>query len=104
MFAGTVVAYGLWAVLGVGLGALVRDQALAIAAALITLLLVEPILGSVREGLLGPFAAAQALQASQLGAPPAASQGTGLLVLAGYATCLVTLGLAAFTGRSGVPR
>jgi ABC-2 type transport system permease protein len=110
---GGVVSFALWAVFGVGIGALVRNQVVALALAIGFSQLVEPI-ARVGLSLISPLksvssylpgAAGDALGGSSLlavsGTGDAAllSQWAGGLVLAAYAAVLLAAGTAALARR-----
>jgi len=93
---GTMVSFPLLAVVGVGAGALLRDQTLAVVVLLVLLLLVEPAVSGAWGAFLGPFTAAQAAQANEVLEVADASQTKGATVLLGWAMMLFALGLAVF--------
>lgn len=109
----TVLALGLWSLIGLGLGVLVRNQAIAVTIALAFTQFVEPVLriaamqwsaaaqvaaylpGSATDAFVGTglFSSMGAFDPSMGGAEPVVLPGwLGLLVLLGYAAVLVLLG------------
>jgi ABC-2 type transport system permease protein len=103
---GQTLATGLWAALGVGLGALVRNQVGAIVGALVFTFVGEPLLGILPAGIgdaiqkWGPSGASNALgnletenTGDLLGQLP------GGLLLAGYALVFVVLGIVTLRRR-----
>lgn len=88
--------YGVcFAVLGVGLGTLVRNQAAALVGALVFLLAIEPALGAVSEGIskYGVSGASLALFGAD-GSGDVIPFWAGALLLAGYALALLAAGTA----------
>jgi hypothetical protein len=81
--AGSVLAAGLAGVLGVGIGAAVRNQTAAVVGTLVAVLLVEPVLSALvpAAGAFLPSAAA----AAAAGHSAAMGWAAGLLVSSGYA-------------------
>jgi ABC-2 type transport system permease protein len=82
--AGTAVHGAIMAVIGIGIGALVREQLVAVVAALVLLYVAEPLTAQLVSpvGRFGPGALAKSLT----GAPPAGAPGAapaGLLLAAG---------------------
>jgi hypothetical protein len=105
---GAAVAYALWAVLGVGVGTLLRNQVLAVIAAPLYLVMIEPI---VRVGLAGaglsrlsqylPDRSATLLIYGLTGGPRLGGQvgvttpwWLSLLVASGYAAMFIAAGIA----------
>jgi ABC-2 type transport system permease protein len=82
--AGTVAAAALGSLLGMGIGGIVRNQALAVGATLLLLLAVEPLVGSLAPsiGRWMPSGLATVLASGQAVADPSLS--TAALVLALY--------------------
>ncbi|MFE1410226.1 ABC transporter permease [Streptomyces sp. NPDC058746] len=101
--AGSVVVMTLWGAIGVGLGALVRNQAVAIVGILLMTQFVEPTLrilasamghpgvGNFLPGGAGDTAAGGTIMTAAAGAEGAA-QPLGFLVLALYAVAVAALG------------
>lgn len=89
----------LFGALGVGLGALLRGQALAIVTAVVGLFVVEPALSAISPAVdrYGPSAASAALSGRDF--PHLPPQGVGGLLLLGYAMIAVGLGVIAFERR-----
>jgi ABC-2 type transport system permease protein len=102
---GQTLATGIWAALGVGLGALVRNQVGAIVGALIWTFLGENLLGIVpgvgdaiqKYGSLGASNALGDLQTDETG--DVLDQIPGGLLLLAYATAFVVAGLLALRKR-----
>ena len=98
---GVVIAFALYAVLGVAVGSLLTNQALAIVAALLWVMLAEPLLGVFLPWLVKwlPGGAAQAVLSGTLPGDPATSSDAllplwgGVLVLIGYAVVFVTVAI-----------
>jgi len=95
---GTMAAAALFGALGVGVGAIITGQAAAITAALVGLLVVEPLLATASEGV-----ADYGLNGSEsaLASEPSAAIGQvggGLLLLL-YAASVVAIGAAVMTRR-----
>jgi hypothetical protein len=96
----------LFAVLGVGFGAVVRNQVGAVVAALGLLYVAEPLLGALpgaggviqRFGLAGLASSASATSAF-LGNAHLLSAPAGAGLLAGYATLVVAVGAVLFRQR-----
>ena len=92
---GTVLAMGLWAVIGAGVGAIVRNQVAVVASGLIWVLMLENLGAGLLEdaGRYLPGQAAHAMaqtsEAIDLLAP-----GVAALLMAAYAGTLVACGLA----------
>jgi ABC-type transport system involved in multi-copper enzyme maturation permease subunit len=103
MLAGGAVAAALWAVIGTGLGALVRGQIVAVAGLCVWLLLIENILvGNVASaGKYAPGASAGALTGltPNGGAATLLTPGLGALLLAGYAATAALFGATGLTRR-----
>ncbi len=104
IIAGGVFWNAAFAAIGVGLGAIVRNQTAAIAGALVWIALVEGILSQL-VGDLGrwlPFASGQALITSDtMGAAELLPQWAGGLMLAGY-VALFAIAAVSFTIRRDV--
>lgn len=85
--------------LGVGLGALLRSQALALVTAFVFFFVAEPVLAviSATADRYGPGAASAALTGRDF--PHLPPQGVGGLVLLGYAALLVAFGAVAIEQR-----
>ena len=105
LLAGSAAAGALWAAIGVGLGALVRNQVPTLIGISAWLLFVEGLLVETSPdvtavGRFGPGAAAAAVSGQGAGAllPPAAA----LLLLAAYAAAAVLIGWLA-TVRRDIP-
>ena len=99
LVAGGAVLAGLYAVLGVGLGALIRNQVGAIVGALVYLLVLEGLIGLIpglddvvpKYGLGGT---SQALRGGEIGAPgDYLAMLPGGLLLAGYVAVIVIAGV-----------
>ncbi|MDQ3963850.1 MAG: hypothetical protein M3277_08075 [Actinomycetota bacterium] len=98
-FAGFLLATGLWAIVGVGIGALVRHQVPAIVGALVWVLVIEN-LGAAFLGAAGrylPGQSAHALAGADL--PDLLAPTVGAAVLATYAAVLWMAGAAAMRQR-----
>jgi ABC-2 type transport system permease protein len=98
MFVGGTIAAGLFALIGLGLGAIVRNQVGAIIGGLVYMLVVEPLAGIIPTfgdwvGKYGLGGASGAL--SQTAGPDTdtVSQLAGGLMLAGYAAILLIIGI-----------
>jgi ABC-2 type transport system permease protein len=91
--AGTLAYTTLFAVLGVALGTLIRNQVLAVAVALAWIGIVEHILVSLAPGVGRwlPAAAGQAIVRTPL--DDLLSPGAGLVLLAGYAVVIAAAGV-----------
>jgi ABC-2 type transport system permease protein len=100
--AGTVGATVLWAAIGVGVGAVVRNQVGAVVGTIVWSLIPEPLLQGLvpRIGKFTPGAASDALSGGT--GADILSPLAGLLVLGLWALVLVAVG-AALTGRRDVP-
>jgi ABC-2 type transport system permease protein len=102
---GTVVTSALWAALGVGLGALVRNQVFAIVGLFVWVFVVEILVFQYLPGVgrFAPGAAGTALTGHTAGDSSAhlLSAPVGGLVLAAYAAAFVVVG-AVVTGRRDV--
>ena len=96
---GCVVACAMWAALGVGLGALIGDQAWAVTAALVYLLLVEQVIMALSADV-GRFTV-QGATTSATGSPPLESLPgwAGVLVLAAWTALFAALGAARTMAR-----
>jgi ABC-2 type transport system permease protein len=104
--AGQVVACALWAALGVGLGALLRNQAGAIVGALAWTFVVEHLLGILPAGIgdaiqkYGTNGASGSLSATPGGpGDDRLGQVSGGLLMALYAAIFVVLGILAMRKR-----
>jgi ABC-type transport system involved in multi-copper enzyme maturation permease subunit len=103
LIAGAALAAGLFAAIGVGLGAIVRGQVATVVGLCVWLLFIEPILlGDLPQaGRFGPGASAGAIA----GATPSQLAGDlvapalGVLLLAGYAAAASIAGAIATTTR-----
>ena len=103
LIAGGALAAGLFAVIGVGLGAIVRNQVAAVVGLCVWLLLIEPILlGDLPDvAKFGPGASAGAIAGaiqSQIG-DALVAPAVGLLLLAAYAGATAVAGAIATTRR-----
>jgi ABC-type transport system involved in multi-copper enzyme maturation permease subunit len=100
---GVVLAAGLFAAIGVGLGALVADQVAAVVVLLVYLLVIDPLLFNVSAfhswSIYLPAAAADALTHVAQHHHPLLTAWQGGLVLAGYAIVLGLAGALALTRR-----
>mgnify|MGYP001335262648 CR=1 FL=1 len=100
--AGTFGALALWGLMGVGLGALLRNQAAALTLALVATLLLEPILGIVLNTADMPEAVAYLpggaanLMAGGTSFGEEGSALNGFAVLAGYTAAALAAGAARF--------
>jgi len=96
LLAGGAVAAALWATIGVGVGAVVRNQVGALIGLCVWLLLVETtLIGNVpSEGKFAPGASAGALAGAiqTQSARSLLAPGLGALLLAGYAVAAVVVG------------
>jgi len=103
LLVGTIVMSALWAALGVGLGALVRNQVAAIVGLCAWVFVVESIVLEYLPGLgrYAPAAAGTAMTGSAVGDPSAdlLSGPVGAAVLAAYAAALLAAGAAAVSRR-----
>jgi ABC-type transport system involved in multi-copper enzyme maturation permease subunit len=103
MLAGGAAASALWAVIGTGVGTLVRSQIAAVAGLCVWLLLIENILiGNVPSaGKYTPGASAGALAGlmPNAGATTLLAPALGVVFLAGYAAAAAGVGLGAITRR-----
>jgi hypothetical protein len=93
------LASALWAVIGVGVGAVVRHQVAAIVGGIIWILIGDDLAsGALKSaGRFFPVQAANAL--AHLSRAGLLAAWTGGLVFAGYAVLLVTLGSIAMSRR-----
>jgi ABC-type transport system involved in multi-copper enzyme maturation permease subunit len=103
LIAGGALAAGLFAVIGVGLGAIVRNQVAAVVGLCVWLLLIEPILlGDLPDAAkFAPGASAGAIAGaiqSQIG-DALVAPAVGLLLLAAYAGAATVAGAIATTRR-----
>ncbi|MDA2815036.1 ABC transporter permease subunit [Nocardiopsis sp. RSe5-2] len=100
--AGTFGSLALWGLMGVGLGALLRNQAAALTLALVATLLLEPVLGIVLNTADMPEAAAYLPGGAanrMAGGTAFGEEGsalTGFAVLAGYTAAALAAGAARF--------
>lgn len=103
--AGVLAAGGIFGLLGVGVGALVRDQAAAVAGSLVYLFVVEPILTSIgaleRWTSYLPGPARAALTGTVISTRTFLDASTGGLVLLAYAVVLAVAGTV-LTGRRDI--
>jgi hypothetical protein len=103
LIVGGAAAAGLWAAIGVGLGALVRDQTTTLVGICAWMLIVETLLpGNVPAvAKFAPAAAAAALAGATAPQHPTdlLTPTLGALVLAVYAAALTAAGSAAVTRR-----
>jgi ABC-2 type transport system permease protein len=106
LIAGGAILAGVYAVLGVGLGAIIRNQVGAIIGALVYLLLLEGLIGlvpGIRDVLpiYGLGGTSQSLRATDAGDPGTdfLAQLPGGLLLAGYVAVLVIAGIAVMRNR-----
>ncbi|MGH3275713.1 MAG: hypothetical protein ACRDNZ_15485 [Streptosporangiaceae bacterium] len=104
--AGGGIATALSAALGVGAGAIIRNQAGAIVTVLAFLYVAEPLLGfvphlgtAIQQYGLGGLAAAADHTSSSLGTAPLLGQAAGVLVLAGYAAVILLAATAVLRRR-----
>lgn len=91
--AGTIAAAGLGALFGLGVGGMVRNQALAVGAVLILLLAIEPLAASFLPDLAVWLPSSLTTALAEASAPAEHSLGLVTLALAGYG--LVTTAVAA---------
>jgi ABC-2 type transport system permease protein len=106
LIAGGAILAGVYAVLGVGLGAIIRNQVGAIIGALVYLLLLEGLIGlvpGIRDVLpiYGLGGTSQSLRATDAGDPDTdfLAQLPGGLLLAGYVAVFVIAGIAVMRNR-----
>lgn len=104
MVVGGTLAAGLFGVLGLGLGAIVRNQVGAVIGGLVYMLVVEPLAGIIPTfgdwvGKYGLGGTSTALAATGSGTGDALSQVPGGLLLAAYAAILLIVGIALVNGR-----
>ena len=103
MLAGGAGAAALWAVIGTGIGALVRSQIAAVAGLCVWLLLIENILigniPSAAKYTPGASAGALAGLMPNAGATTLLAPALGALLLAGYAAASAVVGLGAVERR-----
>jgi ABC-2 type transport system permease protein len=104
LIAGGTLVTALYAALGVGLGALIRNQVGAIIGALVYLLLLEGLIGlipGIRDVIpkYGITGAARALSATDPGNSDVLDQLPGGLLLAGYAAVFLVAGIAVMQRR-----
>jgi ABC-2 type transport system permease protein len=95
LLAGGALASGLWAAIGVGVGAILRSQPISLVGVCAWILIVETLLlaDAPSVGRFTPGAAAGALAgATAQGSSRLLAPGLGLLLLAGYAAIAVTAG------------
>jgi ABC-type transport system involved in multi-copper enzyme maturation permease subunit len=102
--AGAVLAVALWAVLGLGLGTLIRNQVLALLLAVGFAWLAEPIIGfglnAANQGTIARFLPTQATSA--IVSPALPSGTTTVLLLPWWGGALCLLGYAAVSGALGL--
>jgi len=103
---GGAIATALCAALGIGVGAIIRNQAGAIIAVLALLYVAEPLLGfiphlgaAIQQYGLGGLAAAATHTAGFPGSAHLLGQAAAALVLAGYATMALLAGAALLSRR-----
>ena len=99
---GDIAWNALFAAIGVGVAALVRNLAVAIAAALAWVALVEGLIGQLVGGDLGrwlPFTAGTALGRIPAGLADGLSQGAAAAVLAGYAIAFAAIAVGVTVRR-----
>ncbi len=106
LIAGGAILAGVYAVLGVGLGAIIRNQVGAIIGALVYLLLLEGLIGLVPGiddvlPIYGLGGTSQSLRATDAGDPGTdfLAQVPGGLLLAGYVAVFVIAGIAVMRNR-----
>lgn len=104
LIAGCTLVTALYAALGIGLGALIRNQVGAIIGALVYVLLLEGLIGlipGIRDVIpkYGITGAANALSATDPGNPDVLDQLPGGLLLAGYAGVFLIAGIAVMRRR-----
>jgi ABC-2 type transport system permease protein len=89
--AGTVAAAALGSLLGMGIGGIVRNQALAVGATLLLLLAVEPLVGSLAPsvGRWMPSGLATALASGQAAVEPSLSAAALVLALYGVGAAVI---------------
>jgi len=103
LLAGCAMAGALWAAIGVGLGAVVRNQVPIVAGICAWLLFVEQLLlGDILGGVGGYMPGALAKAASGLGGDPVIAPGLAVLLLALYAVAAAAAGWVATTRRDVV--
>lgn len=97
LFLGTIGLSALWAALGVGIGAIVRNQVFAIVGLSVWAFIVEVILFQFAPGVgrYGPGAAGRAMTGDTAGASSVhlLTAPAGTLLLAGYAALIVLAGV-----------
>jgi ABC-2 type transport system permease protein len=102
---GTIVMSALWAALGVGIGAVLRNQVLAVVGVLVWAFVVELLIYEFLPGVgrYAPVAAGTAITGDSFGDSPIEllSAPAGAALLAGYAAALVVAG-ALVTARRDV--
>ncbi len=106
IIAGGAIATALCAALGVGIGAIIRNQAGAITAVLALVYIAEPLLGfiphlgsAIQQYGLGGLAAATTRTASFPGSAHLLGQPAAALILAGYAAAALLVGAALLRRR-----
>lgn len=109
-YLGGIAAFALWAVLGVGLGTLVPNQAVVVVGVVVLTQFVEPVLRGLSSAVpvletvsrALPGVATEALSGGRLFPSPVADSmgaGTGALVLVAFTVALVVAGSAAIQRR-----